>query len=200
MKKRSVTFVIAAGIAAAAQSQELIRNGSFENPVIAAPFVTVTAGSPTLTDWIVGRTSIDIVSTPFNPTYPSRDGDQHVDLAGSPGPGSIQQFFTTVPGTQYYLRFSASSNGTSRLFEVFWEGFLLTTPAAPNQGTWQDFEFVLNANSTNGMVGFGSADTGFQGALIDRVSVQAVPEPASFAALGLGAAWLARRRRKGGSN
>lgn len=194
--KWTLSLVTLAGTAIQLHGQELIRNGSFENPVIASPFLTVNAGSATLTDWIVGRTSVDLVSTPFNPTYPSRDGNQHVDLAGTPGPGLIQQFFTTVPGTQYYLRFSASSNGSSRLFEVFWQGSILTTPAAPNQGTWQDFEFVLNATMAGGMVGFGSFDPGNQGALIDRVSVQAVPEPASLLAMALGAAWVTVRRRR----
>ena len=180
-----------------AHSQELILNGSFENPVIGGFFQTVNAGSSTLTNWFVGRTSIDIVSTTFAPSFPSRDGNQHVDIAGTPGPGLISQFFSTTAGTDYVLRFSASSNGSSRLFEVYWEGAILTTPAAPAQGTWQDFQFILHTSSSSGMVGFGSllSDTN-QGALIDSVSVQVVPEPLSMAAFGLGLAALVLKRRK----
>jgi hypothetical protein len=197
MKSKSFFTLSILCLGSAAFAQELIQNGSFENPVIAAPFQTVNAGQTTIQFWNVGRTSVDIVSTTFNPAFPSRDGNQHIDLAGSPGPGLISQFFGTTSGETYRVRFSASSNGSAQLFELWWQGSAITTPLAPAQGTWQDYEFMLFATMPGGMIGFGSTpgNNTNQGPLVDNVSVQLVPEPATLIACGFGIVGAISRRR-----
>lgn len=181
-----------------AKAQNVLVNGSFEQPQITSAFQTVNAGQTTIMGWSVSRVSVDIVHSPLNPTYPSADGNQHIDLAGTPGPGLVLQSFAANSGTSYRLRFSASSNGGSKLMEVWWDGGILTTVATPAQGTWQEFDFTLFQNTAGGEIGFGSlpSNSSNQGPLIDNVRVELVPEPATLAVLGFGALAALRRRKR----
>ena len=190
-------FIVTVALAASFSSANLIVNGSFETPVISAGFQTVLAGSGALTGWTVGGTSIDIVSQVFFPTYPARDGNQSIDLSGTPGPGDISQSFATSIGQFYNVYFSGSTNSGSNSMQVFLNGGLLYTITTPPQGTWVDYGYMFQASSTTSSIGFGSLFTGNAGPMVDRVIVErAVPEPASVVVLALGAGLLARRRRK----
>jgi choice-of-anchor C domain-containing protein len=181
---------------------DLVTNGSFETPAIFPnPFVTVSAGDPTLTGWTVGLNSIDIVSSSgFGDSRWSFDGDQSLDMSGSPGPGSISQVLGTTAGGAYTLNFAVSSNGgpfTDGL-QVFWDGILLDTITSPAFGTWDTFTYSVTASTGSTALEFDSTVGGDAGPLLDAVSVngRAVPEPATLALVGVGGLTLLIGRKR----
>jgi len=81
-----------------AHAQNLVLNGSFENPHISpAPDLTLSAGSSLLTDWTIGGDSIDVVDNTLGRvfTWQSEDGSQSLDLSGN-NAGSISQTLATA--------------------------------------------------------------------------------------------------------
>ncbi len=178
-------------------SANLIVNGSFEDPPISTNFITVPAGNTTITGWTVLGSSVDLCNQNFLSGFPARDADQFVDLAGSPGPGRVEQSFATSIGTTYNVFFSGSSNGASSPLEVYLNGSLLYNITPPPQGTWTDYGFQFQAPSTTSSIGFASPVVGNQGALVDRVIIDAaVPEPATMLGLAVGLAVVIKRRKK----
>lgn len=176
-------------------SANLIVNGSFENPVITSSFLPVPNGSGTIAGWTVTGISVDIVNQNYLSGYPARDGNQFIDLAGTPGPGHIEQSFATTMGQSYNVYFSGSTNNLGNQMQVYLNGSLLYNITTPPQGTWVDYGFSFQATSNTSSIGFGTAITGNQGPLVDRVIVEAiVPEPVTGLVLSVGAAGLLFRR------
>jgi hypothetical protein len=81
-------------------------DGGFETPDIAAPYVTVAAGG-TIGPWTVTGTSVDLLDSAGG--FAVTEGAQAIDLAGSPGPGGVQQAFDTVAGTTYQVQYDVGS-------------------------------------------------------------------------------------------
>ena len=171
---KCLLLALAAAFATGA-SANLVTNSSFEQPAIAGPFMTIIAGNPTLTGWVVTGNSIDIGTQVSNPTYPARVGVQFIDLAGVPGPGKIEQTFTTVVSQQYIYGWSGSSNGPSSQMDVFLNGSVLFIITTAPQGNWVDYSWTYTATSTIGSVGFRSNVIGNQGSLVDRVYIEPLP-------------------------
>lgn len=183
----------------AGASANLVVNGSFEDPLISDnSFLAVTAGSGVLTGWTVGGTSIDVLSGPSR--FVAADGNQSVDLVGTPGPGDVSQLLATTDGTTYKIRFALSRNdegGSVADKDVdFSFGSYTENLLGAVQNSWTYFERTIVADSSLTELKFSSDASGFFGGLVDDVSVEAVPEPASMAALTLGAMALITRRRK----
>lgn len=165
----------------------LVVNGSFETPTVSGVFTTVPAGSSTLTGWTVGLSSVDVVNGTAA-SVPAFDGNQFLDLNGTPGPGSIAQAFATTPSTTYTLTFSfetrapAGTTATVRVFDG--SGNLLgptTLAPIPNAG-WTSFLGTFVATQSTATLEFSSLNSPdvFFGVGLDRVTVNAVPEiPAS---------------------
>lgn len=164
-----------AAVLSAGASANLITNSSFEQPSIAGPFLTLLAGNPSLTGWVITGNSIDIGTQVANPTYPARIGVQFIDLAGAPGPGKIEQSFATVVSQQYIFGWSGSSNGPSSQMQVFLNGPLLFNITTAPQGNWVDYSWVFTATSAITSIGFQSSVIGNQGSLVDRVYVEPLP-------------------------
>ena len=174
----------------------LVTNGGFETSAYTGnSWHTLFAGSSELTGWTVGG-SIDINGS----DYPSHSGSYNVDLAGTPGPGSISQTIGSLTvGESYTVSFWAKGGNypndqvdmtfgsESQSFAVTSDYALYTFNATASSAS-QFFELASRPeNNTVGNV------------FIDDVSVtatEAVPEPMTLAALGFGLAAIVRKRRK----
>ena len=187
----------------------IVQNGSFEDPTITNYYECVAAPSqtcastftiPAITGWTVGGVSVDVVSSSVfggSPQWWSEDGTQGIDLAGTPGPGSLAQGLTTVPGMNYALSFWVSSNGGpyTNSLTVDWDGTPLEAISTPAQGTWQEYIFTVTGTGSDTLA-FSCPFGTNAGALLDNVSVTTAPEPATVGLIGSGLVLIALRFRR----
>jgi hypothetical protein len=185
---------------------------SFANPVW-----SVTAGN---IDWI---TATAVGSTSYPAIWQPYAGQGSVDLNGAAagGEGTIQATVTNLtPGNQYQMVIEYSGNpggGAIGAGNPELKTFTATTAGAfgntsfqfdigpspsftPGSAlTWNQAIVTFQATSQTQTLILQSTSTGAYGAVIGDVTVQdagAVPEPATFAMLGLGLAALAMARRR----
>ena len=197
ISKKTLSLALAAALLSAGYAQastELVSNGGFESftggPV--SGYVTVNAGDTSLTGWTVGAASVDVV----NGNYGAITGNS-IDMLGTPGPGSLEQTLATVAGQHYTLNFdlSENSNAAPQLYVSLNNG--ATPMLYTGTGTPQHYSLDFTAGAST-MLTFTSATSGNSGAVLDNVSVMAVPEPETYAMLlaGLGLMGFIARRRK----
>jgi hypothetical protein len=177
-------------------SASLVVNGDFEMPAISQNFVPVSAGEATITGWTVDQEQVDLVNIIGGEFY-ANTGNQAIDLAGTPGRGSISQALPTVAGQTYLVSFFASSNGQARIdgLTLFWEGAEVETITTPAYETWTQFTYELQASSTSTTLRFRGNVDGFLGSLLDTVSVTEIPAPSAAAMATVLMLGAARRRR-----
>ncbi len=192
MKLRLLVLPIFAGIAAVSNAN-LLSNGGFDTYTGSAfsGYAALTTGNTDVTGWTVGMTSVDIVDS----VYASISLPYAIDLAGTPGPGSISQTVSAAAGF-YQVSFQGWSNQSGSLatvvasFGATQQSFLLT-------GTLQTYSFLAPASgATTFTLATTPTNTTNGNIFVDNASVQAVPEPTTIAALGLGALGFLKRRRK----
>src|SRR5262249_46827899 len=105
------------------------------------------------------------------------DGNQSVDLLGTPGPGSISQNLATTPGMTYTLSFALSTNPSvlthvvTNGVLVYWNGMLIDTITTPTAKTWVVRNYNVTASSSSTTLEFLSPIASDQGPLLDAVSV-----------------------------
>lgn len=185
-------------------------NGGFEAGTCGAPvggFTPVSAGNPCITGWTVDSGSVDWV----NGYWQAHEGTHSVDLAGNQ-PGSISQIFDTVAGQVYSVNYWLSGNPDGGdplkwgLISAVNGGVIASATflglQGANHGTMNyenwNFEFAATGPSTT-LTFASNPSEGFFGAVLDSVSVSAVPEPSTWAMLLLGFFGLGgvlRRNRK----
>ena len=174
MNTRLFAFAaLAASLVTSASAIELVTNGGFET----GDFTGWTqVGGTVLTD------------DPFTGTY---------EASFAPTTGALVQSLATTPNTNYtvsfYLRNAGNAVGS---FQVLL-GTSVLTNLTINPDAYKQFTYNATTSALPGdsilTFQFVNATTTFH---LDDVSVQAVPEPATFAALGFGAVALLRRRRR----
>lgn len=205
---RIVSMIAAGGALLAAQSvfaANLISNGSFELPVIPGGSAQNDPNNILIPGWTA--VNADIMSNNFNGTTATAfEGNQYLDLVGFSPSGSIAQTFATVAGQSYTLTFGYSNNAfsgaNSRSAEVRIGSDLLDiithSTATANNLNWSIYTKNFVATDALTKLSFiGSGDSN-AGVLLDAVSVNAVPEPTSWAMmiLGIGAVGAALRRQR----
>ena len=201
MRTTLLTFAVLSLLGNVASAS--ILNGDFENPVIASPWVSIGPGG--LPDWTVTG-NVDIVSTIGGSNW-AKNNNQAIDLAGTPGPGSISQTFAVTAGQIYTLTFWASFNGSASpaALELIIDGVSeFITPS--NFGEWTEYtRYFVGEDDGDATLTFATSLATNHGPLIDTVGVVAltdpapVPEPASMAVWALGSiacAVVGYRRRK----
>ncbi|MDX1696567.1 MAG: DUF642 domain-containing protein [Ketobacteraceae bacterium] len=195
---------LAAALSATAQAN-LIQNGGFED--IGSSTALGGYGSAStwqiysaIPDWNASQ-NIEIWTNNF--IVPAYEGNNVLELNAHPGNAggafSIYQSFGTVTGQEYELTFAgrkrqANSNESFRV-EV---GDLVTSIYNQAYGSWTEYSYNFTALSDWTTLTFTSLDGGGDttGNIFDAVSVTSVPEPGTFAMIGLGLVGLAFQRKK----
>lgn len=205
---RVISMIAAGGALLTAQSAiaaNLIANGSFELPAIPGGTYQNDPNDIIIPSWTA--VNADIVANNFNGTTATAfEGVQYLDLVGFSPSGSIAQTFATVAGQTYTLTFGYSNNAfsgpNSRSAEVRIGSNLLDiithSTATANNLNWSIYTTNFVASDALTKLSFiGSGDSN-AGILLDAVSVNAVPEPATWGMmiLGIGAVGGALRRRR----
>jgi uncharacterized protein DUF642 len=127
-----------------AQASNLIRNGSFETPVVPAANYQVFNTGGTFRNWrVVGAGgNVAIINQDFTycgHTFPARAGIQFVDLTGTSNTATgLRQTINTVAGSTYSLSFfignvydTSSNCGTTSTVNVVIGGY--QSPASPTR-------------------------------------------------------------------
>lgn len=192
--------VILALAPAAASAVNLITNGDFESWsgsfLPSAGYSTVNAGQSFINDWTVGSTSVDVIRG----AYGAISGIS-IDLLGTPGPGSVSQTFASSASQQYKVAFDLSKNtystGGASAMTVIIGGAAPLSLSYTGTASPTHYEFLYTATGTSTNLKFVSADSGNSGAVLDNVSVTAVPEADTYTMLiaGLGLVGFVARRR-----
>lgn len=191
-------FAIAAALlcASAAQAAPVFFD-NFDTDTLALNATNFQGG------WAVAGGTVDVIGAPNSFDLLPGNG-RYVDLDGSTGRAGL--LFNSVAlssGVTYKLSFDLAGNnrgaGNDTVEVGFGSGSQIFTRSAADG--FQTFSLTYTASS-NGLVGFSFADQGRdnQGALLDNVTITAVPEPETYGMLLGGLALLgvvARRRRQG---
>ena len=157
---------------------------SFEAP-LSSNYTVVRAGQTLRTRnhaWQVEQASIDIVNTSVRHEAAPYDGNQVIDLAGSPGPGVMSTRFATTPGQRYTLVVHyARNNGIGRTpavarVEVVGAALLLQQelrhdPVRLPFNAWREYRASFRADSAQTTLRFASHNAGNFGLLVDAVTV-----------------------------
>lgn len=193
-------ITLVSGISNASAAVSLITDGNFESIAAygtgtGATFRTVGPNDPFITGWSVGDTSVDVIRN----GYGAISGNS-IDLLGTPGPGSIQQSFSALANMTYELDFDLFRNGSTGIANVTFGGVTTRFVADTFTAARRISLFFTAATDGPSLLKFESNNVvANSGAVIDNVSVTAVPEPETYALLltGLGfVAFMARRRQQ----
>jgi Protein of unknown function (DUF642) len=186
-------------------ADNLLVNGSFEQPSGCTPNCLLAGGSDYIAGWTTWLSGVEYVDPLDFGTGIAPDGQMAVDLANFTYPqgGGIAQSFDTAVGGRYTLSFHAGNarfdgrTGTGWVrVQVAGVDVVVETPQASTlEGVWQRIEIGFVATSDRSELRFSNTqDPLLHYALIDDVRVTAIPEaPARWLALS-GLALLLLRR------
>ena len=193
-----------------AWATNLVTKGGFEDPAISDPCCDTSPPAP-LPGW-TATPNVNVVNGTFSSTNGNlaAEGSQYLDLVGQGGTGSITQTFATNIGDVYYLTFDYSHNlfnpavtSASAMFTLDGlSGTIFHDSGSTSNLDWTKFFGTFTATGSSATLTFTNLTGGTnEGIFLDAVSVQAVPEPATwmmmilgFGAIG-GAMRTSRRKR-----
>ena len=172
----AVGTVIASGGTASAAAN-LVKNGSFEKPIVPAGSFQNFAMGQSFTGWkVVGAPGvISVVSGTFQSqgfTFNAKAGAQWIDLTG---PGSktatgVAQSVATTPGTTYQLTFWVGNIndpggifGVSSTIKVLVNGVKKLTAVnslhpTNHKQAWKEFSLAITATSSHTRISFINGD------------------------------------------
>jgi hypothetical protein len=173
----NVYFMAAAAFMVhSAYGANLIKNGSFETPVVGAGSYEEFGTGDTFAGWkVVGATgNVAIVSGTFTQdgfTFPAAAGSQWLDLTGvSQTATGVQQTIATAAGTAYTLTFYIGNVddpggifGTTSTVNVLVDGKQIFTAtnsrgAGQTKQVWQKFTTTITATAAHTVIAFINGD------------------------------------------
>ena len=189
-----------------AQGQNLVSNGSFEQPARSTP----DSWGYTLPDDWIQNADANHAPAIFNGSVPGwpapEEGSQFLDIGNTAGfnAGVHQTFTVTVPGTYDLTWFDNAAIGFPHAYSVSLGGTTVDIPGETGSATWTEHELLLTLSGSVTLTFTpipGGVDT-----LLDNVQVQSpnppVPDCAgTFGLLNLalgGIALLARKSQRHG--
>ena len=209
MVRKFLVAMAATVMMSSAANASLLVNGSFEQGTPqpgSGGFDTLGSGSNAVTGWTVSSGSVDWI----NGYWQAQDGTHSIDLAGNV-PGAIEQTFETVVGGVYSVNYWLSGNpdggsvGKDGVVAAINGAIVdasssITGIKGPSHENMEYSlkNFTFTASGTSTTLRFSSAENaGAFGAVLDNVSVSAVPEPATWAMMlvGFGVVGASMRRR-----
>lgn len=180
----------------------LVVNGSFENPGVAADSWAVFPGLP---GWAASSSGVEIRNQHVGTAFDGANFAE-LDTHGASSNSWISQTIGTVANKVYSLSYyfaprmgtDASTNDIS----VSWNGGLLTTNAGADSFTgdhsWVKYTFKVTGTGTDTLMFAAGGKQDTFGGSLDHVMLTAVPEPQTYALMlaGLGAVGFLASRRK----
>jgi hypothetical protein len=150
--------------------------------------------------WIFSPGSDPAFGVSSNPGFAAPGGGAKAAYFGGSTYDTIYQVLTTTPGQLYNLTFwlNTSLDHSQSDFRVFWDSVMIYDDPA---GTDLAHQFPYKEITVSPLLGTGSDTLAFQGYnpprqdAFDLVSVEAVPEPASWMLMCIGGLGLALFRR-----
>ena len=210
--KIAIAMVAAAGIATSASAlTNILINPSFESG--SGVDTAKNGGSTDITGWTVyTRKNLPGTGAFYASTgvsWNAFDGTRSVEVNGN-SQGGIYQDVTLVVGKQYKFSYaySVDPNGTRKNTPFIAsvrsvnqiESYTRPIGHSATNMQWITETFLFTALNKANRVSFDSGVGGQYGAVVDAVSLQLVPEPATWAMLitGFGMVGFSMRRRRAG--
>ena len=196
--------------ATGAHAGNLITNGSFENTTgfvgNGDDTMTLGPGSTTMQGWTVTTNDLAWIGPTNDFNLTASNGGYFLDLTGysdNAPYGTVTQTITTTPGARYALTFDLGSSAEYGLPDAITASAGATsqtfTSSSPGLNQWQTETLDFTAGGPSTVITLAGASGQYYIGL-DNVSVDGVPEPASWALLVSGVAMVGaglRMNRRG---
>lgn len=206
---RILAATAAALLLASSAGAATIINGSFEDGVDIGPsdFLTLAPGDTTsITGWRVLTAGVDYYGT----AWQASDGSRSIDLSALTSGGIVQRITDLEIGKKYRVSFDLSANpggplGMKRIVVAESNGvaesrfYELTAANSVTNMLYQTYTYDFTALGKSGDLMFRSMVFNPYGVVLDNVTISIVPEPATWALMLAGFAFvggLVRRRAR----